>query len=125
VLLLHRANVGGIQRNDRYWAAYGLNATDKALASITASRFSDTLFGGVVTGGWSTVTVSHCEFVRNDPSLVMQEDGLLVADACGFAQHSGTILQTLVYGTGVEVEGMGRGGRCRDRGYGEGREVWR
>ena len=46
-----RANVGGIHRNPRYWASYGLNASDDALVSIDQTRLSDTMFGAVVAGG--------------------------------------------------------------------------
>ena len=94
-----RANVGGIRRNPRYWASYGLNASDDALVSIDQTRFSDTMFGGVVAGGRSWMAVCRSEFLRNVPSLVIQENAVLTVDGAGFSEHSGQIFQTLVYGT--------------------------
>jgi hypothetical protein len=96
---VRRANVGGIHRNPRYWASYGLNASDEALVSIDQTRFSDTMFGGVVAGGRSWMSVSRSEFVRNEPSLVILEDAVLAVDRSGFSEHAGHIFQTLVYGS--------------------------
>ena len=93
-----RANVGGIRRNERYWASYGVNASDDALVSIDQTRFSDTMFGAVVAGGRCCMAVSRSEFLRNVPSLVIQEDAILTVDRAGFSEHAGHIFQTLVYG---------------------------
>ena len=96
---VRRANVGGIHRNPRYWASYGLNASDEALVSIDQTRFSDTMFGGIVAGGRCWMSVSRSEFVRNEPSLVILEDAVLAVDRSGFSEHGGHIFQTLIYGS--------------------------
>jgi len=82
--------------NSRYWAAYALNATEDAIVNIENTRFSDTLFGGLVVGGRAAVDVVGCEFLRNELSIVILEDAVLRVDACGFSHHSGKILQVCI-----------------------------
>ena len=82
--------------SSRYWAAYALNATQDAIVIIENTRISDTLFGGLVVGGRAALDVVGCEFLRNEPSIVILEDAVLRVDACGFSHHSGKILQVCI-----------------------------
>ena len=92
------SNLGGITRNPRYWASYALNASHRAVVDIDETRVCDTMFGGLVVGGSAAMRVLRSEFVRNEPSLVIQQDGLMMVDRCGFGHHNGEVFQTLAYG---------------------------